>query len=82
MRHTTVHATEAGQHHAHIHVHVACGMCMHMCTCTCATVTLLPDYTACAYARTTHICACTGQEAVAAHRLAVGEHARVIAVPA
>ena len=59
-------------------------MCMHMymCTCTCATVTLLPDYTACAYARTTHICACTGQEAVAAHRLAVGEHARVIAVPA
>ena len=61
-------------------------MCMCMCTCTCATVTLSPDYTACAYARTSHIyiCiyACTGQEAVAAHRLAVGEHARVIAVPA
>ena len=55
MRHTTVHATEAGQHHAHIHVHVhvhvhAHDMCMHMCTCTCATVTLLPDYT------TLHVC--------------------------
>ena len=30
--------------------------------------------------RPTYACVCTGQEAVAAHRLAVGDYARVIAV--